>query len=48
MKEASWFGIGYSCTMTESDMLLVEADHQGRVKVTDLYSRGPFKPDTDR
>ena len=48
LKEASWFGIGYSCTMTESDMLLVEADQKGRVKVTDLFSRGPFKPDTDR
>lgn len=47
MKKGSWFGLGFGCSMTDSDTVLFEASTSGDIKVTDMYSRGPFYPDTD-
>ena len=42
--KGSWFGLGYSCSMTDSDMMLVESDPDGVITITDLWSTGPVYP----
>jgi hypothetical protein len=48
ISKGSWFGFGYSCSMTNSDMFLIEADADGNITLKDLYSKGAWYPATDK